>query len=671
MFLLLSYCSNLAGEFYTPERLCYPALCKDHYANDIATKKTWIESCGVDFLNAFANYFKYIPKPYEADCYGCSDCGGVNLDLYNNFDLATDGVDAFDEVSKGHKFMRSSREPYCIDSGSHCEHWCWDGGYFRKWNHKYSHFFHHFLCYCAENESCDCFWSEKNLKAVQINNKVYSFIKSLCDEGLIDNSFSSYWFANEVCFDYHRKFFGAEYYPNAHGMASSLTTYTFFYSQYHQMLLSVAACIDSNTFIGDPRAFDMIYDLLESLRIRFTPLYDQCIRKHPHPKIYYERGMLHLHSGNAEEALNDIHELMRLSSADSLTSEMFQQEGESYADLGVYDKAIASLKEAILRNPDNLEAYFYRAHANFESGNFEQALKDYVCSKKSDDLLNVKQITPIEFSAGLLDGLTKGGYGAATEFFPSLWYSVHGLSQTIWTATLDSAEALKTPNQAMINFGNASYEMVLFAYEKFKKFNWDTIEDFSYELKDFYTGFEKLPDVEKGRQCGLLIGKFGVDIFAGGSTIKSVAVLKKLKNSNKICCFEAMTASKANKKGVVSAATLHAENRIKYFENVRYNFDAQNKHILGHNDYDGIRSIWTHSEPERLLRQYAGKGHPERGIAGTYGFKETVDFGETIGIWKSENRLIELPTTRGTIHYGKKGGHIVPIKPLHLLERNN
>jgi filamentous hemagglutinin len=82
-----------------------------------------------------------------------------------------------------------------------------------------------------------------------------------------------------------------------------------------------------------------------------------------------------------------------------------------------------------------------------------------------------------------------------------------------------------------------------------------------------------------------------------------------------------------------------------------------------HAVFDGVRSIWEHPDPEKLLRLFAGKGHPERGSFGTPGFKETVDFKERIGIWKSIDGKTMLPTTRGKIHYGKKGAHIVPAKP--------
>ncbi len=68
----------------------------------------------------------------------------------------------------------------------------------------------------------------------------------------------------------------------------------------------------------------------------------------------------------------------------------------------------------------------------------------------------------------------------------------------------------------------------------------------------------------------------------------------------------------------------------------------------------------------QILRS-GGKGHPERGVPGQAGFKETVDFEEYIGIWKSEDSILTLPTTRETIHYGKKGSHIVH---LHILIPN-
>ena len=73
-----------------------------------------------------------------------------------------------------------------------------------------------------------------------------------------------------------------------------------------------------------------------------------------------------------------------------LTTEMYQQEGELYADLGSYDKAITSLSEAIRLDPNNRGAYFSRAQAYFETGEFEQSLDDYLASKSHSGVLKAK-----------------------------------------------------------------------------------------------------------------------------------------------------------------------------------------------------------------------------------------------------------------------------------------
>ena len=43
--------------------------------------------------------------------------------------------------------------------------------------------------------------------------------------------------------------------------------------------------------------------------------------------------------------------------------------------------------------------------------------------------------------------------------------------------------------------------------------------------------------------------------------------------------------------------------------------------------------------------------------------RERVDFGEVIGAWVSSEEAQRLPTTRGIIHCGKYGAHIIPSQP--------
>jgi hypothetical protein len=91
----------------------------------------------------------------------------------------------------------------------------------------------------------------------------------------------------------------------------------------------------------------------------------------------------------------------------------------------------------------------------------------------------------------------------------------------------------------------------------------------------------------------------------------------------------------------------------------------QGKHIPGHNNFDPAagRSGLTHPDPQTLLNKGAGTGTPLNKLTpGTAGSKEVVDFGEVIGIYY-KNGVKVGPTTRGTIHYGAGGAHIVPAPP--------
>ena len=85
----------------------------------------------------------------------------------------------------------------------------------------------------------------------------------------------------------------------------------------------------------------------------------------------------------------------------------------------------------------------------------------------------------------------------------------------------------------------------------------------------------------------------------------------------------------------------------------------QGKHIPGHNNYMKGRSVFRGSmkKAQELVDQYAGTGQ-QKGPK-----KEVIDFGEVIGTYIDHNTGRTGETTRGTIHYSKKGTHIVPARP--------
>jgi RHS repeat-associated protein len=92
----------------------------------------------------------------------------------------------------------------------------------------------------------------------------------------------------------------------------------------------------------------------------------------------------------------------------------------------------------------------------------------------------------------------------------------------------------------------------------------------------------------------------------------------------------------------------------------------QGKHIPGHPNFEPARgrSELTHPNPQSLLDQYSGTGQPIGGIpVGQPGSKERVDFGQPIGIHSDQQTNTRTPTSKGIIHYGKNGAHIVPSRP--------
>lgn len=675
LFLII-FISNLLGENFDEEdidceeesqfcysRYAFPATCPVHFSNNLATTHTWMEADDSISIDSFSDYFNLIPKIYEADCMQCHDCGGVRFNMYRGCDYPTDDR-GFDELVKAHRQNLKHRVTNCSKNGGHCEDSCWYGGYFRLWNHKYLHFFKHYLQYCSENPYCECYWPEYEQDAVNINNFVYRLCKNLADDGFITPSFSSYWSAKTIQFDYHHgKIYTDLYYPNSHGMASSLTTYTFFYSQYHQMLLNLVDFIDSNSLTGDSTTIDRIYKALETIRRVFIDQYNMCIRFHPHPKLYYERGMLHMHFNNIEDAFMDINRLIRMAKTDKyqdqqiLNTETYHQEGQLYLDLGIYDKAIASLTEAIRLDPNNRGAYFSRAQVFFENGQFEQAIDDYLLSKSNEDQPTNHFNPSTDIQEATLKGLKDGCEEAIIDFFPSLFHSIYGLGTGVWVFAQHPVSSTK-------QFVNACCDMSKNIKDLFYNIEIEEIESYPKEIQHLYDRFDRQSEVEKGYFIGKAIGKYGIDIFAGGASLKSISAFKKLRQANRVCLLETISVSAMNEEAVVALALKHQKQREAFFVNVKLHIDRQNKHVPGKHNYIQGRSIFEHSDPQNLINKFAGKGRPlGNRVPGCTDYREKVNFGEFIGYHLDKHTQKKSFTTWGEIRYSKDGAHIIPSLP--------
>ncbi len=90
----------------------------------------------------------------------------------------------------------------------------------------------------------------------------------------------------------------------------------------------------------------------------------------------------------------------------------------------------------------------------------------------------------------------------------------------------------------------------------------------------------------------------------------------------------------------------------------------QGKHIKGHNNYISGKSYLTVTEEEaqELVKRYAGTGEMKRDSRNRWTNKEFVTADRKIGVVVDPETGQETETSRFSIHYSKKGVHIVPRK---------
>lgn len=184
----------------------------------------------------------------------------------------------------------------------------------------------------------------------------------------------------------------------------------------------------------------------------------------------------------------------------------------------------------------------------------------------------------------------------------------------------------------------------------------------------------QLDDTQKGELIGYAIGKYGVDIFAMGGVFKGLNAIKNLKNANRICNFDAMVISNANKEVLVSSALKHAAKRENYFKNVTIHWERQNKHIPGKHNFEASKGTISIEPPklEMLVKEHVGKGQKVAGEFGEAGFVERIDFGIIIGEYAPGPNVSPaqfLPTTKGIIKYAKDGKvHVIPSDPSAIIK---
>ena len=254
-------------------------------------------------------------------------------------------------------------------------------------------------------------------------------------------------------------------------------------------------------------------------------------------KIFYERGMVQFHRGDFFSSLSDMKDFMALASAEDLknlaTSSFYLQEGISYAELGLYDKAVKALTESIAIDPDNKEAYFERAAGHFELGNFDLAIQDHISSGLKPTLIDLDDHITFESVCSLSSGISKGlseviqDIPQAIKDFPNaLLSSLHGLSHALW-AIADH------PNEVSKEIVDSCQALVEVLSDPSVSGFFEAIAP---ELKQLH--HDEITAKEKTEILGYCLGKYGIEIFGPAKLFKVAKAYKELRAANRIFTLE-------------------------------------------------------------------------------------------------------------------------------------
>ncbi len=387
-------------------------------------------------------------------------------------------------------------------------------------------------------------------------------------------------------------------------------------------------------------------------------IFSYCLKKHQPEGIEFQGTIEALLIGDYLEAIDHLYKLLSIAEKNQFNSEIISKiqflKGQLEAECCLYGQAILSLTDAISKNPTLKEAYLERAIAHFELGDFDLSLDDYLESGIKHSTVNSIDLIP--FSLGLTKGILKGGTQAGVDFIPSLLSSLRGMGLGLWAFSQD-------PIQISSEFVQAAKACIEFLKNHTPG---QTLQELAPKLKELVKKWDQFEDEERGEITGQVIGKYGVEIFAGAGLAKGIKVYRDLKKADCLLTFETMAFSKKKKNFIKTEISrkLAARNEILKQANLKVQWDKQGKHLLDHQNYLRGRSILDHKNPQELVYKFAGTGIKDtKQIPGSPGYKEIVNFGEFIGYHVEISTGHKTPTTWGKIHYATNGVHIVPTYP--------
>lgn len=517
------------------------------------------------------------------------------------------------------------------------------------WHHQcYSSNLKKFLQYSERNPDCLCYWPETEDAARKISDLAYEKLDAVLSHPYLTGvrkSFSPYL---------------AE--RTRHGFYSGLLTNAFFDSDYRQILVDLdKKCSEELPQDKYAPIHRHLLDMEDEIEQLFFLSYNNCLEKHPHPVIHCERGKAYFNRGQDLDALEDLRKFIAY--ADTypgraiVSADILLKEGQLFNESHCYEEAVATLTRALEKDLQNSEAYFERAMAYFELGNFDRALDDYLASGLRPKRASADGDKEARWMAGFISGLSAGLQEGQEEFVPMRLGCYRGLNRGLWA----SVSTPLPPCAELIDAAMASLELIKSHASK------DVNKELAVELQECLAKLSQRDDAAIAQLVGRAIGKYGTDIFMGCGLIEASQAFRDLRRANALMSFETLARSSRLKQEMeeLSAVQSTVRKRLLESDHIQIQWQRQGLYVKEDKRFSSANSktLFTHHDPKSLLEECAGKGRMAgHGFPGNPVFKEEVNFHEFIGIVEGAHKE-KIATTWGVIHYAPDGVHIVPMRP--------
>ncbi|MCP5505077.1 MAG: tetratricopeptide repeat protein [Chlamydiales bacterium] len=296
-------------------------------------------------------------------------------------------------------------------------------------------------------------------------------------------------------------------------------------------------------------SMDLYYPRIEArlgdVKHAYCFIFDHCIAHHNAPEAYYQRALYHYSEGLNINCIEDIKKLIEMTPPEMLTEKMQAKlefrKGKAECELDLFEDAILTLSSYIENHPRHRQAYLERAIAYFETGDFHQALQDFAETGFQHDPIPPSMLDELEFSTGLVKGLTIGGGESIADFVPSAISSLSGLSHGIISFTLSPQEVSREFYQACKNVIEVIKDNGLI----------EVLEPFFPEIQELNNN-HALSYIRQGELVGHLVGRFGAEVLLIRTGVKGITAYRDLRQANAILTLKKMSTSALAEQQIVT-----------------------------------------------------------------------------------------------------------------------